>query len=174
MKNETTISLIQKIEKIRSNEINCQQDVTDFKNICDELSVRGITIDVNIYFSDKQSKFNENITLAKTTEYNPNEDETELDGILAGKLRLHKYKNQFQKLNEQSQSEFKSKNSSKNNDSKIILHEELKNKLQLTADQIEELMSYPNYWRPILRRAAEQGESISEAYKRLEKLEYLM
>ena len=51
--------------------------------------------------------------------------------------------------------------------------EESTNKKQLTQDQIEELMSYPNYWRPILRKAAERGESISEAYKRLEKLEYL-
>lgn len=55
-----------------------------------------------------------------------------------------------------------------------IHQEESTNKKQLTQDQIDELMSYPDYWRPILKRAAERGESISEAYKRLEKLEYLM
>jgi len=52
--------------------------------------------------------------------------------------------------------------------------EESTSKKQLTQEQINELMSYPDYWRHILTKAAEQGESISEAYKRLEKLEYLM
>lgn len=51
--------------------------------------------------------------------------------------------------------------------------EESTNKKPLTQDQIEELMSYPNYWRNTLREAAERGESISEAYERLKDLEYL-
>ena len=44
----------------------------------------------------------------------------------------------------------------------------------LTQDQIAELMTYPDYWRGTLRRAAERGESIEETYKKYEKLEYLM
>ena len=52
--------------------------------------------------------------------------------------------------------------------------EESVNKKILTQDQIEELMTYPDYWRGTLRRAAERGESIEETYKKYEKLEYLM
>ena len=52
--------------------------------------------------------------------------------------------------------------------------EESVNKKILTQDQIEELMTYPNYWRGTLREAAERGESIEETYKKYEKLEYLM
>ena len=52
--------------------------------------------------------------------------------------------------------------------------EESVNKKILTQDQIEELMTYPDYWRGTLRRAAEQGESIKETYRKYEKLEYLM
>lgn len=52
--------------------------------------------------------------------------------------------------------------------------EESVSKKTLTQDQIEELMTYPNYWRNILRKAAEQGESIKEVYEELKKLEYLM
>jgi hypothetical protein len=52
--------------------------------------------------------------------------------------------------------------------------EESVSKKILTQDQIEELMTYPDYWRGTLRRAAEQGESIEETYKKYEKLEYLM
>lgn len=52
--------------------------------------------------------------------------------------------------------------------------EESTSKKQLTQEQINELMSYPDYWRNTLREAAERGESIEETYKRYEKLEYLM
>ncbi len=52
--------------------------------------------------------------------------------------------------------------------------EELVNKKILTQDQIEELMTYPNYWRGTLRKAAEQGESIKEVYEELKELEHLM
>ena len=52
--------------------------------------------------------------------------------------------------------------------------EESVNKKILTQDQIKELMTYPDYWRGTLRRAAEQGESIKETYRKYEKLEYLM
>ena len=52
--------------------------------------------------------------------------------------------------------------------------EESVSKKILTQDQIEELMTYPNYWRNTLREAAERGESIEETYKKYEKLEHLM
>ena len=52
--------------------------------------------------------------------------------------------------------------------------EESVNKKILTQDQIAELMTYPNYWRGTLRKAAEQGESIKEVYEELKELEYLM
>ena len=52
--------------------------------------------------------------------------------------------------------------------------EESVSKKILTQDQIEELMTYPNYWRGTLRKAAEQGESIKEVYEELKELEHLM
>lgn len=52
--------------------------------------------------------------------------------------------------------------------------EESTNKKQLTQDQIEELMSYPDYWRNTLREAAERGESIKEVYEELKDMEHLM
>jgi hypothetical protein len=52
--------------------------------------------------------------------------------------------------------------------------EESVNKKILTQDQIKELMTYPNYWRGTLRKAAEQGESIKEVYEELKELEHLM
>ena len=52
--------------------------------------------------------------------------------------------------------------------------EESVNKKILTQDQIAELMTYPNYWRNTLRKAAEQGESIKEVYEELKELEHLM
>ena len=52
--------------------------------------------------------------------------------------------------------------------------EESVNKKILTQDQIEELMTYPDYWRGTLRRAAERGESIKEVYEELKELEHLM
>lgn len=51
--------------------------------------------------------------------------------------------------------------------------EESTSKKPLTPDQIKELMSYPDYWRSTLKKAAERGESISEAYERLKDLDYL-
>lgn len=47
-------------------------------------------------------------------------------------------------------------------------------KIRLSQDQIEELMSYPDYWRNTLREAAERGESIEETYEELKYFEYLM
>ena len=52
--------------------------------------------------------------------------------------------------------------------------EESVNKKILTQDQIEELMTYPDYWRNTLREAAERGESIKEVYEELKELEHLM
>ena len=52
--------------------------------------------------------------------------------------------------------------------------EESVNKKILTQDQIAELMTYPDYWRGTLRRAAERGESIKETYEELKELEHLM
>ena len=52
--------------------------------------------------------------------------------------------------------------------------EESVNKKILTQDQIAELMTYPDYWRGTLRKAAEQGESIKEVYEELKELEHLM
>jgi len=49
--------------------------------------------------------------------------------------------------------------------------EESTNKKRLTLDQRRELMSYPNYWRATLQKAAERGESISETYERLKRLD---
>ena len=51
--------------------------------------------------------------------------------------------------------------------------EESVSKKILTQDQIEELMTYPDYWRGTLRKAAEQGESIKEVYEELKELDYL-
>jgi hypothetical protein len=51
--------------------------------------------------------------------------------------------------------------------------EESVNKKILTQDQIKELMTYPDYWRGTLRKAAEQGESIKEVYEELKELDYL-
>ena len=39
------------------------------------------------------------------------------------------------------------------------VNKESVNKKILTQDQIAELMTYPDYWRGTLRKAAEQGES---------------
>ena len=47
-------------------------------------------------------------------------------------------------------------------------------KKALTAEQIKELMSYPQHWRPTLREAAERGESIKETYEELKDFEGLM
>ena len=44
----------------------------------------------------------------------------------------------------------------------------------LTAEQVKELMSYPQHWRPTLREAAERGESIKETYEELKGFEGLM
>jgi hypothetical protein len=52
--------------------------------------------------------------------------------------------------------------------------EESVSKKILTQDQIEELMTYPDYWRGILRKAAEQGASIEEVYEELKEMEHLM
>ncbi len=49
--------------------------------------------------------------------------------------------------------------------------EESTNKKQLTLGQTREIMTYPNYWRGTLTRAAEKGESIKETYERLKGLE---
>jgi len=49
--------------------------------------------------------------------------------------------------------------------------EESTNKKTLTIDQRRELMSYPDYWRATLQKAAERGESISETYERLKRLD---
>jgi len=51
--------------------------------------------------------------------------------------------------------------------------EESVNKKILTQDQIKELMTYPDYWRGTLRKAAERGESIKEVYEELKELDYL-
>jgi predicted transcriptional regulator len=52
--------------------------------------------------------------------------------------------------------------------------EESVSKKILTQDQIEELMTYPNYWRNTLREAAERGGSIKEVYEELKEMEHLM
>ena len=52
--------------------------------------------------------------------------------------------------------------------------EESVSKKILTQDQIEELMTYPDYWRGTLRKAAEQGESIKKVYEELKDMEHLM
>jgi hypothetical protein len=52
--------------------------------------------------------------------------------------------------------------------------EESVSKKILTQDQIEELMTYPDYWRGTLRRAAERGESIKETYEELKDFEAMM
>lgn len=52
--------------------------------------------------------------------------------------------------------------------------EESTNKKPLTQDQIKELMSYPNYWRATLQKAAERGESIKETYEELKDFEAMM
>jgi hypothetical protein len=51
--------------------------------------------------------------------------------------------------------------------------EESASKETLTKEQIEEINSYPNYWRNTLREAAERGESIKEVYEELKDLDYL-
>ena len=51
--------------------------------------------------------------------------------------------------------------------------EESTNKKQLTLEQTREIMTYPNYWRCTLTKAAERGESIKETYERLKCLESL-
>jgi hypothetical protein len=42
---------------------------------------------------------------------------------------------------------------------------------QLSKEQKAELMSYPDYWRPILRSAAEKGESIKKVFQELKDLD---
>ena len=53
MKEETTISLIEKIEDIKKNGINCQATSLGFELICAELNRRGILIDREKYFKYK-------------------------------------------------------------------------------------------------------------------------
>ena len=52
--------------------------------------------------------------------------------------------------------------------------EESTTKKPLTQDQINELMTYPNYWRSTLREAAERGKSIKETYEELKDFEAMM
>jgi hypothetical protein len=49
--------------------------------------------------------------------------------------------------------------------------EESMSKKTLTLEQTREIMTYPNYWRGTLTRAAERGESIKETYEELKGLE---
>ena len=51
--------------------------------------------------------------------------------------------------------------------------EESTNKKTLTPEQTREIMTYPNYWRGTLTRAAERGESIKDTYEELKDLENL-
>jgi hypothetical protein len=51
--------------------------------------------------------------------------------------------------------------------------EESASKKILTKEQIEEINSYPDYWRNTLREAAERGGSIKEVYEKLKDLDYL-
>jgi hypothetical protein len=44
----------------------------------------------------------------------------------------------------------------------------------LTLEQRDELATYPDHWRSILQKAAEQGESIKEVYEELKDLEAFM
>lgn len=53
-------------------------------------------------------------------------------------------------------------------------NEDSTTKKKLTHEQEKELMSYPPYWRGILRIVAERGGSMKEKYKELEELEYTM
>lgn len=50
----------------------------------------------------------------------------------------------------------------------------LKTKKSLTIEQIHEIMTYPDHWRPTLTEAAERGESIKETYEKLKDFEKLM
>jgi hypothetical protein len=47
-------------------------------------------------------------------------------------------------------------------------------KKELTAEQIKELMSYPQHWIPTLSEAAERSKSIKETYEELKGFEGLM
>jgi len=51
--------------------------------------------------------------------------------------------------------------------------EESASKKTLTKEQIEEINSYPNYWRNTLKRVSKPGESIKEVYEELKDLDYL-
>ena len=53
-------------------------------------------------------------------------------------------------------------------------HEESTTKKQLTQTQISEIMTYPDYWRDTLQKAAERGESIKDTYKELKDFEGLL
>ena len=52
--------------------------------------------------------------------------------------------------------------------------EDLKIKKPLTIEQRQEIMSYPQHWRPTLIEAAERGESIKETYEELKYFEAMM
>ena len=52
--------------------------------------------------------------------------------------------------------------------------EESKSSKKLTEDQIEELKTYPSYWRVTLAEAAVRGASIKETYEELKDLEGLL
>jgi hypothetical protein len=43
----------------------------------------------------------------------------------------------------------------------------------LTIEQINEIKTYPAYWRPTLTEAAKRGESIKEFYDKYKDLDYL-
>jgi len=45
---------------------------------------------------------------------------------------------------------------------------------ELTIEQINEIKTYPDYWRPTLTEAAKRGESIKETYEELSDFEGLM
>jgi hypothetical protein len=47
-------------------------------------------------------------------------------------------------------------------------------KIRLTLEQRQEIMTYPDYWRPTLQKAAERGKSIKETYENLKDLEAFM
>jgi hypothetical protein len=51
--------------------------------------------------------------------------------------------------------------------------EESASKKILTKVQMEEINSYPDYWRGTLRKAAVRGESTKEVYEELKDLDYL-
>lgn len=48
------------------------------------------------------------------------------------------------------------------------------NKISLTLEQRQEIMTYPDYWRPTLQAAAQRGKSIKETYEDLKDMEAFM